>query len=128
MKRNTALRRLRQGETLCGFNVTIGSSEIAAYAAHMAFDWVMIDWQHGTWTEDRLLGALPVFADTAPVPVVRVRGHNGYEIGRMLDAGAMGVIVPMVNTPEEAERMCRAARYTPLGDRSAGGVLLPLLA
>ena len=128
MKKNAALHRLRQGETLYGFNVTIGSPEIADYTAHLPFDWVMIDWQHGTWTEERLINALSVFTNADPAPVVRVRGHNGYEVGRMLDLGAMGVIVPMVNTPEEAERMARTARYTPAGDRSAGGVRLPLLA
>ena len=127
MRTNNALRKLRSGKVIRGLSVTIGSPEIAELAAHMELDWVWLDWQHGTWTEDSLAEAISRFLAVDTVPIVRVRGRNGWEINKVLDMGAMGIIVPMVNTPEEAETVARAARYTPAGDRSGGGVRIPLL-
>jgi len=126
MRKNRALRTLRAGEATYGLAVVYGSPEIAELSAHLGLDWTWLDWQHGTWTEASLMAAVSAFLATETVPLVRVRGHEGWEINRVLDMGAMGVIVPMVNTPEEAERVARAAKYTPLGDRSGGGLRLPL--
>ena len=127
MKTNTALQKLRAGKTTCGFTVGLGSPEITEFAANLGFDWTWIEWQHGSWTEESLRSALAIFLHTDTVPIVRVRGRNDWEINKVLDMGAMGVIIPMVNTPEEAELVCRAAKFTPKGTRSGGGTRLPLL-
>lgn len=127
MKTNKALQKLRAGKTTCGFSVGLGCPEIAEFAANLGLDWIWIEWQHGSWSEDSLRSALPMFLNVDTIPVVRVRGRNDWEINKVLDMGAMGVIVPMVNTPEEAELVCRAAKFTPKGTRSGGGTRLPLL-
>ena len=127
MRKNGALRKLQKGEPTFGFNVTIGSVQIAEYAAHLGLDWTWLDWQHGSWTEERLLSALSAYVTTGTVPLVRVRGHNPWEIGKVLDMGAMGVIIPMVGSAEEAEDLVKWKNYNPAGTRSAGGMRLSVL-
>jgi 4-hydroxy-2-oxoheptanedioate aldolase len=108
--------------------VGLGRPEIAEFAAHQGLDWIWLDWQHGLWSEDGLMNALPAFTAVDTVPIVRVRGHSAWEIGRVLDMGAMGVIVPMVSDAEEAKNIVAWAKYPPLGCRSGGGMRLSILA
>ncbi len=86
------------------------------------FDWVVIDMQHGCMGYDDALAMIRA-ADLAGVcPVVRVTVNEPGLIGRALDAGAMGIIIPMVNSPAEASRAVDACLYPPLGRRSLGPV------
>jgi len=94
--------------------------------------WVVLDAQHGTWTGASVSEVLPALAATSPdaagaVPVwVRVPDDRPATIGRALDAGATGVVVPMVDTPEQAAAAAAACRYPPRGRRSFGP-MLPLV-
>lgn len=126
MRKNKLLERLRAGQPSFGMWLTIGSSVIAEEAAHAGFDWVALDIQHGYWTDDQVLAAIQVISNTASVPVARLPANDPAVIGRFLDAGALGVIVPLVNTAEEAARAVAAGRYPPQGKRSAGGSRLLL--
>jgi 4-hydroxy-2-oxoheptanedioate aldolase len=128
MKQNTVLRTLREGRLALGANLSIGCVDIVEYAAELGLDWLFLDWQHGSWSEETLFAALATFHNSPTMPIVRVRGHNGWEIGKVLDMGAMGVVVPMVNSPQEAEQLVRWAKFTPRGDRSAGGMRPSILA
>ena len=128
MRKNAVLRTLKEGRPALGANLSVGCVDIVEYAVQLGLDWLFLDWQHGTWTEETLFSALALFHATATVPIVRVRGHNGWEIGKVLDMGALGVVVPMVNSPEEAERLVNWAKFTPQGDRSAGGMRPAILA
>jgi 4-hydroxy-2-oxoheptanedioate aldolase len=93
------------------------SAEIMARAG---FDWVCIDIQHGLMGEEAMLGMLQGVA-TAGVPsMVRVPPNDPGWIMKALDAGAAGVVVPMVNSPEEAASAAGACRYPPEGYRSWG--------
>jgi len=91
--------------------------EIAADAGWHA---VMIDQQHGVGGHSELIGCLTA-AKAAGVPaMVRVAQLDYGLIGRALDAGAQGIMVPMVKTPEDAARLAHAVKYPPLGGRSIG--------
>lgn len=87
--------------------------------ASAAPGWLVLDAQHGTWSDGDLAAVLPLL-DT-PVPTwVRLADDRASGIGRALDAGADGVIVPLVDSPEQAAAAVRACRYPPLGQRSWG--------
>jgi 4-hydroxy-2-oxoheptanedioate aldolase len=84
------------------------------------FDWVCIDTQHGLIGYDQMLLMLQALAITRTPAFVRVSRNEPGEIGKTLDAGAQGIIIPMVNSPAEAARAVDACRYPPLGSRSWG--------
>jgi 4-hydroxy-2-oxoheptanedioate aldolase len=84
------------------------------------FDWVCIDTQHGMIGYDQMLPMLQALSITQTPTFVRVSWNQPGEIMKALDAGAQGVIVPMVNSLEEAQAAARACRYPPDGYRSWG--------
>lgn len=92
-----------------------------------AFDYVTIDLQHGLFDYTSLVNSLRGMARTPPTPTVRVPGNDASWIQRALDAGAEAIIVPMVETAEEAEFAARACRYFPEGNRSSGPIRSSLL-
>ncbi|MBS0483403.1 MAG: hypothetical protein JSR96_14910 [Proteobacteria bacterium] len=92
----------------------------AEMLARMGFDWVCIDLQHGLISYSDLLGLVPALSGTKATVLVRVTSNDAGQIGRALDAGGHGVIVPMVNTAEEAAQAVAACRYPPQGTRSCG--------
>lgn len=91
-----------------------------AAAVRGGFDWVCIDEQHGGATPDATAEILAAIADESVLPLVRVAWNRPELIGRALDSGASGVIVPMVNTADEAAAAARASRFPPEGIRSWG--------
>jgi 4-hydroxy-2-oxoheptanedioate aldolase len=109
----------RGGRAINGW-VTIGSSYAAELMAHQTFDSVTIDLQHGPVDFETSVGMLQAISTTAAVPMVRVPWNEPAMTGKLLDAGAYGVICPMINTREEAEALVRACRYPPDGMRSFG--------
>ena len=119
---NGALRKLRAGELAIGFGLhhlrTAAAPQLAAAAG---FDWLFIDTEHGAFSVQEAtqicLAALP----TGVTPIVRVCADAIDEATRALDNGAMGIVVPHVNTPAEARRIASALRFPPLGHRSWGG-------
>lgn len=127
MRGNPALAKLRAGGTNFGPGIVYDSADLVEQLAHVGFDWLWLDWQHGQFTESSLNNALGRFLAVDSVPIVRVKSHEPGTINRVLDMGAMGVIVPMVQTAEQAAAVVEAAFYPPKGRRSAGGVRLGLI-
>jgi 4-hydroxy-2-oxoheptanedioate aldolase len=127
MRANRALEKLSRDAVAVGPFMTIGSPDLAETTAHAGFDFVFLDWQHGEWTETTLISALGRFLGAESVPVVRVKGHEPGTINRVLDMGALGVIVPMIETAAQAALCAAAVRYPPRGQRSGGGNRLGLL-
>ncbi len=127
MRTNQALAKLRAGGIVSGPLLVYDSPDMIAQVAHMGFDWVWLDWQHGQFTETTLNAALGQILLVGSEPLVRVRGHEPGVINRVLDMGAFGVVVPMVQSAEEARAVVQAAYYPPRGQRSGGGVRLALL-
>ena len=121
MRENTILTKMQSGQPSVGIWVGLGSVDITEALAEMGFEWFIVDAQHGSWTDETIVQALRVIDPTPTIPIVRVRGNEYSAIGRALDAGAMGIMVPMVNCAEDAQRAVRATYYPPLGSRSCGG-------
>jgi 4-hydroxy-2-oxoheptanedioate aldolase len=84
------------------------------------FDFLIIDCQHGGIDYAAMLAMLQAVGRSATTPLVRVAGNETHLIGQALDAGAQGVVIPMVNTKAEAERAATACRHFPDGSRSWG--------
>ena len=124
MRKNPALRKLRAGGATAGPGMVTGSPDVAEIIAHMGFEWAWMDWQHGQWTELTLNNAIARFLAVETAPVVRVKGHEPGTINRVLDMGAMGVIVPMVQNAEDARKVAETCYYPPVGVRSGGGMRL----
>lgn len=98
-------------------------SPLAAEAMMQAgWDSVTIDLQHGTADYADLLSLLPIIEKTGAAPLVRVPWLDEAAIMRTLDAGALGVIAPMIETAADARRLVRACLYPPLGSRSFGPI------
>lgn len=119
----TSLReRWQAGEPTFGAWCTIPSSWTAEVAARSGHDWVCIDTQHGLIGYDVMLPMLQAIAASAVPSFVRVPWNEPGTIMKVLDAGAAGVIVPMVNSVAEARSAVGACRYPPDGYRSMGPI------
>lgn len=121
MTAGNALRdRIAAGEVALGISLTSGSVHAAEMCAHSALDYVYLDQQHGLISLDTVVSQLRALAGSPVTPLVRVLRNDPGLIGQALDVGAAGVIVPMINTVEEARAAVRACRYPPEGMRSWG--------
>ena len=123
MRKNTALAKWRAGEQTVGGWLSLANTHSAEMMANAGFDWLCVDLQHGLIDYTDLVHMLPAISTTDVTPLVRVAGNDPTAITKVLDAGSMGVIVPMVNNRAEAERAIAACRYPPLGSRSFGPIL-----
>jgi 4-hydroxy-2-oxoheptanedioate aldolase len=121
--RENILRRL-WGEGRAAVNgwCAIPSSFSAETMAHQGWDSVTVDLQHGVIDYQTAVTMLQAISTTPAVPLVRVPWLEPGIIGKVLDAGAYGVICPMVNNRAEAERLITACRYPPKGSRSFGPI------
>ena len=119
---NLLKAKLGRGETAVGLSCALGSAQIAEEFALAGFDYVYIDQQHGLTSQDTLLEMLRAIARSSTTPLVRVAQNNAALIGQALDAGAEGIIVPMVNNAREAQQAVDACRYYPEGRRSWGPI------
>ena len=112
----------RAGETAHGAWLAIPSSFTAEIIARQGFDYVNIDLQHGIVDYQVAVTMLQAISITDATPTVRVPWNEPGIIMKCLDAGAIGVIIPMVNTVEEAQAAVAACRYYPEGMRSNGPI------
>jgi 4-hydroxy-2-oxoheptanedioate aldolase len=121
MKTNTAKAKLRRGEATFGTWLSLDNLHAARVLARMGFDWLTLDMEHSAvdWREaSAIVGAI---AEAGCVPLVRVPEGSHHYIKRALDAGAWGLVVPMVQSLEQARAAVAAAKYPPEGTRSVGG-------
>lgn len=121
MKRNPVKAALKAGEAQVGTWLSFGNVYAARLMARVGFPWLTIDMEHSAidWSQAALLFAAIAEADC--VPLARVPRGDHDHIKRVLDAGAFGIVVPMVNTVQEAKAAIAAAKYPPAGNRSVGG-------
>ena len=118
---NTAKQKMLRGEPAIGVACGLGSTLAAESLSRAGFDFVLIDTQHGAWTDDTAPHAFRYICLGPAIPMARVKWNDIGAIGRLLDRGAMGIVVPMVNSAEEARAAAFAVRYPPHGGRSSGG-------
>src|SRR3954454_3090311 len=95
--------------------------EAAEYVSTLDFDWLVVDTEHNAIDIRTLSQMFGAIAPSGVAPMVRIPWNTGENIKRVLDAGAWGIVVPMVNSREEAELAVEATRYPPTGARSVGG-------
>ncbi len=110
-------KRLKQGETLNGCWLNLGSPLTAEIVGQSGFDWVLIDLEHGAGTEKDVLAQLQALESTTTTPLVRVESSDSPRISRVLDMGAHGIMCPKVNNAEEAQKVINGLHYPPFGNR-----------
>src|ERR1700741_752826 len=111
---------IKSGRTVVGTTVT-PDIDVSILAA-AGYDFLLFDTQHSAWEIKQLRPSIETMRGKQAPPLVRVPANQPYQICFALDAGARGIVVPMVNTRAEAEAAVRACRYHPLGNRSNAGV------
>jgi 4-hydroxy-2-oxoheptanedioate aldolase len=111
---------LKKGVVAIGIWIVTPSPINAEFLALLGLDYLCIDCQHGPIAEDAIFSMIQAVARTGVAPIVRVPSARSDVLGRALDAGAVGVVVPMVNSVEEARVAVAACRYHPFGTRSYG--------
>ena len=122
MRPNTLREIWRRGEAVVNGWLSIPSSFSAEVMAHQGFDSLVVDMQHGVVDYQVAVTMLQAVSTTPVIPLARVPWNDPARLMKILDAGAYGVICPMINTPQEAEAMVRACKYPPRGYRSWGPV------
>jgi 4-hydroxy-2-oxoheptanedioate aldolase len=120
VKVNKTKAKLLAGEAAFGYELGFGSPLVAEALAGCGIDYLQIDNQHGDWGPDSTIAALMAIEGGGATPMARVARNDYTLIGRLLDIGALGIVVPMVHTPEEARAAADACRFPPLGQRSSG--------
>jgi 4-hydroxy-2-oxoheptanedioate aldolase len=123
MRENTLKAAWLRGEDTVGVWISGTDPLLARKLANTEADYVCIDMQHGTADYAQTLAMLMAMEGGSAIPIVRVPWNEPGIIGRVLDAGAMGVIVPMVNSVAEAAAAVAACNYPPLGSRSNGPIV-----
>ncbi len=120
MRENTLKLSWERGEVTLGLWLSTGSWIAAELLGGLDFDYINVDLQHGLSDYDNALASLSAMQRAEATPTVRVPWNEPGIIGKVLDAGAMGVIIPMVNSEAEARQAVSACRYAPAGARSYG--------
>jgi 2-keto-3-deoxy-L-rhamnonate aldolase RhmA len=118
---NPLLERLASGGAIGSYWLELGSIAAAEVIAEARPDAIIFDTQHGLWDKRGLFSGIAAVRGRSQ-PVVRIANDSPTAIGEAYDLGATGVIVPLVETPAQARSIVAAAKYPPLGRRSAGGV------
>src|SRR5262249_40853148 len=120
-RRSTLRYRIDRGDCLGVIWLSLGSVALAEIAAKAKPDPMILDLQHGLWERHNVEAAIGIVPPEVPV-LARVAENSLSAIGQALDAGAEGVVVPLVETRKQAAKAVRAAHYPPVGKRSGGGV------
>jgi len=117
---NTAKKKMLRGEAAFGYSLGLGSPLATEVLAHCGIDFLLLDTQHGSFGPDSTIAALIAMAAGAATPMARVARNDYTLIGRLLDEGMLGIVVPMVHTAEDAQAAADACRLPPRGNRSWG--------
>jgi len=112
--------RLNKKELLIGSWITLGHPAIAEIMANAGFDWLAVDLEHSVISLSQAEDLIRVINLLGISPLVRLTSNNPDQIKRVMDAGSHGIIVPMVNTKDQAESAVNAAKYPPKGSRGFG--------
>jgi 2-dehydro-3-deoxyglucarate aldolase len=112
--------KLRSGKATVGSWVTLGHPAIAEIMANAGFDWVVVDLEHSVMSIQQAADLIRAIDQCGVAPLVRLTSSDADQAKRVMDAGAHGIIVPMVNTVADAQRAVAMVRYGPEGIRGVG--------
>jgi 2-keto-3-deoxy-L-rhamnonate aldolase RhmA len=120
MKKQSLKNKLLNNELTIGSWITLAHPAIAEIMSRAGFDWLAVDLEHSSITIREAEELIRVISLANLSPLVRLTSNNPDQIKRVMDSGAHGVIVPMVNTREDAARAVEAVKYPPVGNRGVG--------
>jgi 4-hydroxy-2-oxoheptanedioate aldolase len=120
MRRNILRQRAQAGEASVNGWLSIPSAYAAEVMGHQGFDSVTVDLQHGMIGFDAAIGMLQAISSTPAMPMARVGKSDGAMVMQLLDAGAYGIVCPMISSASEARDFAAFCRYPPRGRRSFG--------
>jgi 4-hydroxy-2-oxoheptanedioate aldolase len=123
LKPNQVKRALREGKPQVGTWLSLASPAAARFMARTGFPWLTLDMEHSHADLETAATIFGHIADAGCVPLARVRAGKHEFIKQVLDSGAMGIVAPMVMTPDEARTIVAACKFPPVGNRSLGGAL-----
>ena len=121
MKTNTTKAKLADGQVVFGAIITRYAPDMVEIFGALGYDFVMIDCEHGPADLDQVEHMVRAAESFGITPIARIPNHHESTILRYLDRGLQGIIIPHVNTGEEAAAVARASRYHPDGYRGMGG-------
>ena len=116
----TLKQKLINKNLTIGSWITIGSPTIAEILANAGYDWLVVDLEHSTISLDQAGELIRTIELSGTSSLVRLTSNDENQIKRVMDAGAQGIVVPMVKSVEDAESAVAATRYPPLGTRGVG--------
>jgi 2-keto-3-deoxy-L-rhamnonate aldolase RhmA len=119
--RNTVKERLARGEVVVGHFLNFCDASVAEVMSRYATDWLLIDAEHAPVDLATIENHIRAMATSGLTPLVRVASNDPATIKRVLDRGAMGVLVPLVSSEDEARAAVAAAKYPPDGIRGVAG-------
>src|SRR5256884_4534177 len=126
MRTNQVKEKLKRGEPALGAWLSLPSIPSARIMARLGFDWLVVDMEHSAQSATLMADMVATIADAGTcAPLVRVPNNSVEWFKWALDAGAWGIVVPMVNSREEAQRALDYSKYPTLGNRSIGGIFSP---
>jgi len=124
---NTVKQKLLEGKQVFGATLTTGDVEAAKKMAESGYDYFWIEMQHSPMTYETAAALIKGLQGHPAVPFIRVPDATEGDIQKATDIGALGIIVPMVETVEKAMAAVRYAKYPPVGRRSTGSMQAPSL-
>lgn len=119
-RRKQIKQKFRDAKTVFGTWTSLGDPQITEMFAHSTCDFVGIDIEHGTHSYSECQRIIAAAQAGGSLCFPRIASHNPEMIKRLLDSGADGIIVPMVETAADVEKMVDAIKYSPVGNRSFG--------
>ncbi|MCS6851349.1 MAG: aldolase/citrate lyase family protein [Gemmataceae bacterium] len=123
MRVNVVKRALKAGQPTRGTWLSLGSIPVARFLARSGLAWLTVDIEHSLVDMETATHMFASIADAGCIALARVPSNRHDHIKRVLDNGAQGIVVPMVNSRQEAEAAVAACLYPPRGTRSVGGSL-----
>ena len=112
--------KLKECKASIGSWISLGNQGIAEILCDAGFEWIVIDLEHSAITLDIAADLIRVIDLKGTVPLVRLTSNDSNQIKRVMDAGAHGIVVPMVNTIDDAKYAIESTRYEPIGKRGVG--------
>src|SRR5687767_6019060 len=118
---NTVKQKLAEGKQVVGGTVSIPDPEVYCAMANSGFDFTWIEMQHSPLSYQDVARMIMNCKGASAIPFIRVPDATEGDIQKATDIGALGIIVPMVDTVEKAQAAVKFAKYPPVGRRSQGG-------
>jgi 2-keto-3-deoxy-L-rhamnonate aldolase RhmA len=119
-KQLETIKRIKNNESTFGAWIYLKDPAVTEMIAEAGYDWVIVNMEHGNLNEDLAQALIVPLKGTKCVPIVRVFSKDSDLIKKVLDTGALGIMVPQIDTKQDAEKVVRAVKYPPQGIRAMG--------